>query len=187
MNKKTGVIAACLCLASAVLFAQEDVVHWDFSFYPYSDEGSTCQIENTSVTQNGANNQGVLIKGRINKKIQYPYAGASVESNTPATVSRVQQVKGVEFWCMSTKRNQEYLFAVKQSTVTDDDQYVKSFRATTTPTKITILWSTLKQQGWGAPKPFVRSNVTGDFLIQTKDNTKAYDYDISIWGLKFID
>lgn len=72
MNKKTGVIAACLCLASAVLFAQEDVVHWDFSFYPYSDEGSTCQIENTSVTQNGANNQGVLIKGRINTRMPVP-------------------------------------------------------------------------------------------------------------------
>lgn len=154
MLKRTVVL--CLLLAgSATVFAQS------FSFFPFDDKGnggsSEIKMDSTMETIQGKEYPVSTITGKVTNKYQYGFIGVAVKPD-PKMLELLKSAKGIKFKVIGD--GQKYRVKVETSDITDFDHYGKEFATKKgEPVEITVPYSALVQEGWGAKKKFNLASI----------------------------
>lgn len=158
--KKFAAILTTVLLVSGSLVAQtfNDSERW--SSYDDSASGGTSKITKQAAmeTINGKEALAITITGMVTTKYQYGFIGVAANPSL-ATLTFMKTAKGITF--MAVGDGQKYRVKIETSDITDFDMYGKEFTAPKgKAVAVTIPFSTLAQEGWGAKKKFDPAKIT---------------------------
>ena len=158
--KKLLTIVAMALLVMGSLAAQtfNDDAQW--ASYDDSASGGSSKITKLAAMEkiNGKEALGIAITGSVTTKYQYGFIGVAA-TPSPETLTFMKTAKGITF--MAVGDGQKYRVKVVTSDITDFDTYGKEFTAPTgKAVTVTIPYSALAQEGWGAKKKFDPAKIT---------------------------
>jgi len=158
--KKSLLVFAVLFVSAGLLFAQSfnNSDKWSL-FDDKGDNGSsTIAKKSEMVTIEGAEVLAVTLSGTVTSKCPYGYAGATADGE-PATIAALKEATGITFY--TNGDGKKYRVRVETSDVKDYNYYGFVFTAPEgKPVKVTVPFSKLTQESWGAKKKFNAANAS---------------------------
>lgn len=158
--KKSLLVVLAVVLSTGVLFAQSFSNSDKWSLFDDKGDGGSSTIAKKSemVTIEGAEVLAVTLSGTVTTKCPYGYAGATADGE-PATIAALKEATGITFYTMGDGK--KYRVRVETSDVKDYNYYGFVFTAPKgAPVKVTVPFSKLTQEEWGAKKKFIAANAS---------------------------
>jgi len=159
MLKKSIVLLTVLLVSAGMLFAQSFSNSDKWSLFDDKGDNGSSKISRKSeiVNIDGNDVLSVTLTGTVTTKFQYGYAGATADGD-PAVIEALKSASAITF---KTKGDgKTYRVRVETSNVTDYDYFGFVFTAPKgKAVEVTVPYSKLKQEGWGAPKKFDAANA----------------------------
>ena len=156
-----------------------------WSWYVFNDsiDGGTSTIDMTQGSGNDSNKW--TFSGNV-RKIQgqtWGYAGWGPDPDS-ANLTSLKNADSFSFKCTGYSR--KYWVIVLTSDVTDFDNHYKVFQVNPAEQTITVKYSDLAQQGFGARKPFNKNNITSiNFHARPDANiTGEGPFSVTMWDLQ---
>lgn len=158
--KKFAAILTTVFLVSGSLVAQtfNDVSQW--KAFDDAAKGGTSKITKTESmeTINGKEALAITITGAVTTKYQYGFIGVAADPS-PETLTFMKTAKGITFKTVGDGR--QYRVKIETSDIADFDMYGKTFTAPKDKAgTVTVPYSALAQEGWGAKKKFDPAKIT---------------------------
>lgn len=152
----TALVLAVSSLISAQTFNDPD--KW-FAFDDKANGGSSTITKATSMeTVGGKETVAVAVTGSVTTKYQYGFIGFGADPS-PETLAFMKTAKGIRFQTVGDGK--KYRVKIGTSVITDFDDYGFVFTAPAgKPVTITVPYTSLTQEGWGAKKKFDPSKIT---------------------------
>lgn len=151
---------AVLLLCAGLLFAQgfDKPDSWS-TFADKADNGdSVVQKETAFEKRAGIDVLKVRLTGKVTTKFQYGYVGMTADGGS-ASAEALKKGKGITF--KVTGDGKQYRVRVETTDVRDFDYYGFVFTAPQgKEVEVTVPYSSLKQEGWGAKKNFNPANAS---------------------------
>lgn len=158
--KRSILTAALVLAASALISAQtfNDPDKW-FAFDDKANGGSSTITKATSIEPLGGKDVvAVAVTGAVTTKYQYGFIGFGADPS-PETLAFMKTAKGIRFQAVGDGK--KYRVKISTSVITDYDDYGFVFTAPTgKPVTVTVPYTSLTQEGWGAKKKFDPSKIT---------------------------
>ena len=158
--KKSLLVLAAVFVSAGMLFAQSFSNSDKWSVYDDKGDGGSSTIAKKSemVTVEGAEVLAVTLTGTVTKKCPYGYVGATADGD-PATIAALKEATGITFYTKGDGKN--YRVRVETSDIRDYDHFGFVFTAPEGKlVKVTVPFSKLTQEGWGAKKKFNAANAS---------------------------
>ncbi len=158
---KRSILAATLILAvSSLVSAQSfnDPNKW-FTYDDKANSGnSTVSKASSMETVDGKEALAIAVTGTVTTKYQYGFIGLGADPS-PETLEYLKTAKGIRFRTVGDGK--KYRVKIGTSVITDYDDYGFIFTAPAGKTEtITVPYTALTQEGWGAKKKFDPTKIT---------------------------
>lgn len=159
MKKMLFIGITFLFAASSAVFCQSFNKADQWVAYSDKDKGGTSVINTatTNETIDGKEYMVVSASGNVTTKYQYGFVGLSATPDA-ATLEFMKSAKGISFKTIGDGK--KYRVCIETSDITDSDYYGKEFYASKgKAATVTLTYSSLSQEGWGAKKKFDASKI----------------------------
>ena len=158
--KKFAAILTTVLLVSGSLIAQtfNDASQW--KAFDDAAKGGTSKITKTESmeTIDGKEALAITITGAVTTKYQYGFIGVAADPS-PETLTFMKTAKGITFKTVGD--GHQYRVKIETSDIADFDMYGKTFTAPKDKAgTVTVPYSALAQEGWGAKKKFDPAKIT---------------------------
>ncbi len=130
-----------------------------FAFDDKANGGSSAITKATSMeTVGGKEVVAVAVTGSVTTKYQYGFIGFGADPS-PETLAFMKTAKGIRFQAVGDGK--KYRVKIGTSVITDYDDYGFVFTAPAgKPVTVTVPYTSLTQEGWGAKKKFDPTKIT---------------------------
>jgi endoglucanase len=171
---------------SPIFFPPEDdnyvtIDGWSWYVFNDSTDGGTSTIAMSRGS--GDDSKKLTFSGNV-RKIQgqtWGFAGWGTDPDS-ANLTDLKNTDSFSFKCTGYSR--KYWVLVVTSDVTDSDYHHTVFTVSPTEKTITVKYSDLKQEGWGAKKPFNKNNIKLIDFHARPEITGEGPFSVTMWDLK---
>lgn len=137
-------------------------------WFTYNDKGdggdSTIKLSTGKQSIGGKEYMVISCKGKVTKKFEYGFIGFGIRLEDE-DLKRFQKAKGIKFKVIGDGKS--YRVRTESSVVTDYDYHGKVFTAKGSAAEISVPYSSVKQEGWGAPKGGFKKSTLVQISFQT--------------------
>lgn len=158
--KRSILTAALILAASSLISAQtfNDPNKW-FTYDDKANNGnSTVSKASSMESVDGKEVLAIAVTGAVTTKYQYGFIGLGADPS-PETLTFMKTAKGIRFQTVGDGK--KYRVKISTSVITDYDDYGFVFTAPAgKAVTVTVPYTALTQEGWGAKKKFDPTKIT---------------------------